>query len=143
MVLVCLAGSVAMMTVGWYCQLVHYPSFLFIAQDRFAEFHAKHTSMTGIVVVPAMMAELLASVWIVGERPAGMSAPWALTGLGLAILAWAGTFLMAVPLHQKLSTDGWDESTIRALVASNLPRTLAWTAHAAWCIATLWPRAKG
>lgn len=126
-----------MAAVGWYVQLVHYPSFLFVRPERFAEFHSRHASTTGLVVVPAMLAQFVSAVVLCIEPPEGFPSWWPYLGLALAVIAWGGTFLQAVPWHNRLAANGWDEAAIRGLVASNLPRTLAWTGHAVWALASL------
>jgi hypothetical protein len=126
-----------MAAVGWYVQLVHYPSFLFVRPERFAEFHARHAAMTGVLVVPAMFAQLVSAVFVCVQPPDGFSAWWPYLGLVGAVVAWGGTFLQAVPWHNRLAANGWDEAAIRGLVASNLPRTLAWSASFVWALATL------
>ncbi len=128
-----LVSATVMMTVGWYVQLVHYPAFLSIQPSMFAAFHSAHAMGTGMVVVPAMVGELIGSILLVADRPPKIGQGEALLGLALALIAWGCTFGLSVPLHAKLA-NGHDAATIRSLVATNWPRTLAWTAHAGLCV---------
>lgn len=50
----------------------------------------------------------------------------------LVVLAiWGCTFFLSVPLHAVLGK-GKDAAVIRRLVNTNWPRTVLWTAKAAW-----------
>jgi hypothetical protein len=94
--------------------------------DEFGAWEARHRERTGLVVVPAMLAEGAAAAWLVLRRPQGVPVwlPWA---AGLLLLGvWASTFLVQVPCHERLG-QGWDEATHARLVATNWLRTLLWS----------------
>ena len=119
----CLTGLI------WTVQLVHYPSFDYVAEEMFSAFHAHHTGSITIVVLPLMLAELAAGAY------AWWQSGWARTPgllLGMVVLIWASTFGLSVPLHETLGTAGKDSAVIDRLVRTNWPRTLLWTLRLGW-----------
>ena len=124
-----LLASGIMVGVIWFVQVVTYPQFLDIAETEFAAYHAEYSRRISFVVIPPMFLELGTALW-------GVSLFWnnELRGIAIAcavvtILVWATTFLVQVPQHTRLS-EGYSESTIRALVNGNWIRTILWSAHA-------------
>ncbi len=113
----------------WFVQIVHYPLFERLGPADFAMYAEAHASLTGRVVGPAMVLELAASLLLAASAPAGLSTRslWLLAGMTLAI--WISTFLVQVPLHERLR-HGWDREAWRQLVASNWIRTVLWTGRA-------------
>ena len=107
----------------WYVQLAHYPSFRFIDDENFKEFHKHHSVATGFIVMPMMSIELATSgtlVWIDG---------WAtLNAIGfyLVILIWMSTAFLSVPKHNALK-HGKVNSLIDGLVNTNWFRTILWS----------------
>jgi magnesium-transporting ATPase (P-type) len=143
-----------LMGLIWFVQLVHYPLLAMVGEDRFFNYHRSHTRWTTLAVAPAMLVELflaIAVAWYVPWSPLS----WA--GLGLVGALWLSTFLIQVPMHGKLSEDGYDPLTVRRLVRSNWLRTVAWTLRgiaAAWMLVQTigatqqfppagWPRGAG
>ncbi|GAB3827728.1 hypothetical protein [Hymenobacter jeollabukensis] len=109
--------------VIWTVQLVHYPSFALVPAAGFPAFHRAHLKRMGWVVMAPMVGELLlAGAWTWQAR----TAP-ALGALALVGFIWAVTFLVSVPLHNRLAADGWSYAAVYGLVRTNWLRTLAWT----------------
>lgn len=123
-----LACCLLMTGLIWLVQLVHYPSFQFVHPQRFDEFHLHHTSRITLIVAPLMGLELLTAVLLVLQR--GDTYVWWLNLLGV-LLIWICTAFLSVPLHNQLA-GGYDYDKIQALVATNWPRTLIWTARSVW-----------
>lgn len=123
-----LACSLMMTGLIWLVQLVHYPSFHLIDPQRFQEFHQQHSSRITLIVAPLMGLELLTAILLVLER--SESYAWWLNLLGV-ILIWACTAFLSVPLHNQLAS-GYDYEKVNALVVTNWPRTLIWTARSIW-----------
>jgi hypothetical protein len=97
------------------------------------------------VVMPPMLIELGAAVWLVWQRPEAVPAWAAWLGLALVGVIWASTALLQVPAHSAL-TAGFDAAAHSRLVATNWLRTGAWLARAAlfgWLAWTLWSQAAG
>ena len=114
-----------MSVICWFVQLVAYPGLLDVTPEAFRSFHRRHCWGIGIIVVPLMLVELAGSVFLVWVMPSASS----LFGLGLCLFAFGWTFAVSAPLHGRL-TAGHDAALITRLIRTNLPRTLAWTAHA-------------
>lgn len=121
-----LAVSWALFGLIWMVQLVHYPSFRYVAD--FTEFHPHHTSSIGALVGPLMVTELALAVWSVVRS--GYDWVW-IGPLLLVIAIWLLTFLWAVPLHNSLAAHR-DARVIESLIQANWPRTVLWTAKAIW-----------
>ena len=131
-----LLATVFMAGVIWYVQLVHYPLMAGWPHDDFSHWEAAHREQTGLVVVPAMLAEGLMVLLILARRPRGVPAWLAWTGAGLLLAIWASTFAIQVPLHDQLSA-GWNAAAHGRLVQSNWLRTVLWSARAlvvAWML---------
>ena len=113
----------------WTVQVVHYPSFGQVPKEAWAPFHAAHTRRMSYVVLAPMVLELGLAVWLAwagrGVLPGG-SGWWS---LALVLLAWAATFFISVPFHNRLA-QGYDYIAIDGLTRTNWLRTLAWTARA-------------
>ena len=121
----------------WTVQLVHYPSFGLVPKAAWAAFHAAHTRRMSYVVLAPMVLELGLAIGLAwaGRRLLPGSAGW--WSLGLVGLAWAVTFFISVPFHNRLA-QGFDYIAIDGLTRTNWLRTLAWTARAAllgWLLA--------
>lgn len=134
-------ATAGMAGLVWFVQLVHYPLMSRVAPDDFASFERSHVARTGWIVGPLMLAEAASCAALVAWRPAGVAVWMAWSGAVLLAAIWASTFLVQVPLHERLS-GGWDAGTHARLVAWNWPRTLMWTARAALAVlmAVSWTR---
>ncbi|MCA8832316.1 hypothetical protein [Hymenobacter pini] len=110
----------------WTVQLVHYPGFAHVAADKFPVFHRQHANRISWVVMGPMLLELALAGWLAWQAPAWWGAArWG--QLLLVLVAWAGTFGLSVPFHNRLSAHGYNYVAIDGLVRTNWPRTLAWT----------------
>ena len=110
----------------WTVQLVHYPSFGLVPKAAWAAFHAAHTRRMSYVVLAPMVLELGLAIGLAwaGRRLLPGAAGW--WSLGLVGLAWAVTFFISVPFHNRLA-QGFDYIAIDGLTRTNWLRTLAWT----------------
>lgn len=136
MLIVHLVATAFMAGVIWYVQLVHYPLMAGWPHDDFPRWEAAHREQTGIVVVPAMLVEGLTVVLILTQCPAGVPAWSRWTGAGLLLAIWVSTFVIQVPLHDRLAS-GWDAAAHSQLVRGNWLRTVLWSARtvlAAWML---------
>lgn len=132
MTTVLLANAVStffMLGLTWFVQVVHYPLFPMVGSDRFPGYHERHSTLTTWVVLPPMVVELVSSVLLALEPPAGESG-LALAGAILAIAVWGLTALAAAPAHGRIGRDGLDERSLRSLIRISWVRTALWTAHA-------------
>lgn len=119
-------ASCALAGLIWFVQVVHYPLLRLVGPDTFASYHAAHTRRTTLVVAPLMLAEALAALVLVVDSPGSATA---LAGLALVALIWASTFLVQVPLHNRLAREPFP-ADLTLLVRTNVIRTLLWTLRA-------------
>ena len=120
-----LVGTLGMFGVILFVQIVHYPLMARVGRENSAGYAKAHTDRTGLVVIPLMLAELLAAVLIWTDPPD--AAPPLAAPAGLLALAgiWLVTFTVSVPCHRAL-LGGFDEAAHRRLVRSNWIRTVLW-----------------
>jgi len=125
-----LTMALLMTGVIWFVQVVHYPLFAGIGEERFVAYQATHARSTTFVVAPLMTIELVTSGLMAIDPPAAI-APWAMwLGLGLTGVTWLATGLLSVPMHTRLEV-AFDHDAWHRLVMTNWVRTAAWTAHSA------------
>jgi hypothetical protein len=115
----------------WLVQVVHYPCFHLVDPQRFQEFHLQHSNRITFIVAPLMGLELVTAILLVRER--GDSYAWWINLLGV-ILIWGCTAFLSVPLHNQLA-NGYQYDKVNALVVTNWPRTVIWTARSIWLLA--------
>ena len=110
----------------WTVQVVHYPSFGLVPKAAWQAFHAAHTRRMSYVVMAPMVLELGLAAWLAwaGRTAVPGGAGW--WSLGLVGVAWAATFFISVPFHNRLE-NGFDYIAIDGLTRTNWLRTLAWT----------------
>ncbi|MCJ8275239.1 MAG: hypothetical protein HRT44_00125 [Bdellovibrionales bacterium] len=118
------ATCLFMTGVIWIVQLVHYPSFAYVASESFYNFNKFHQMSISLVVMPAMILELLTGFALVALSPANAIN---VILLGLLLLIWLSTFFLSVPLHNSLMNQGFDTKVIEQLVFTNWPRTILWS----------------
>ena len=115
------AACLYMTGVIWVIQALHYPAFALIPPESFITFHARHTRRMTYVAGPAMLLELATGAWLVWGRGGW----WWLDLVAVSTL-FAATFLISVPLHDRLSR-GADPKLAARLTLTNWPRTAVWT----------------
>jgi uncharacterized membrane protein len=115
----CMAGLI------WFVQIVHYPLFHTVQDETFKVYERKHQQLTGYVVLPLMIAELITSITLFLQEPHAL---WNQVQLALLAVNWLSTFFIQMPLHGKLS-QGKNDQAILLLVRTNWLRTVCWTAR--------------
>lgn len=127
------AATLFMVGLIWFVQVVHYPLFSEVARlagaEAFAQYEARHTALTTLVVGPPMLVELASAALLIAIRPAGIPGWAAWVGLLLVGAIWASTALLQVPRHGELAS-GFRDAAHQALVSTNWIRTAAWTLRA-------------
>ena len=118
----------------WFVQIVHYPLFAHVGSAQFVAYEREHCRRVSFVVVPTMLAEVAAAIWLWLVAPPAV-APLAVAGLVLLAVVWVSTFALQVPCHTRLSQSP-DRAAMARLVAGNWVRTAAWSLRAglAWWI---------
>lgn len=112
--------SAIMMGVIWIVQLVIYPSFRLATST---DFHEHHVKAIGRFVGPVMVLELVLMVLLVLQSQDMLI----MVAAGCLVLIWVSTFLIQVPMHQKIGTT-MIIASINKLIWSNWIRTIFWTA---------------
>ncbi len=113
----------ALVGLIWVVQLVQYPLFAHIGQEAFVAYHQRYTRQIAWVVAPLMFAEIGTAACLV---IAGFRNPWLLASLVPLAFNWISTWLVQIPLHEKLAA-GFDAHAHARLVATNWWRTAAWS----------------
>jgi hypothetical protein len=118
-----LCATWALVGLIWTVQLVLYPMFSSVGPAEFKSYHKRHTTRITWVVAPLMLVELLTVAWMLlgGKRDL-----WLLLSIAPLGFNWLSTWLVQVPLHERLSS-GFDPRAHQRLVGTNWWRTLSWT----------------
>lgn len=106
----------------WVVQVIHYPAYHFIDQEKFTSYAVFHASRISLVVAPMMIFELVIAILWVSFLPSTLAWFNFLT----IIIIWGITFFISMPCHKILSIKK-DELTIDRLVNTNWFRTIVWT----------------
>jgi hypothetical protein len=115
--------STLMLTgVIWTIQLVHYPSFIYVADENFIEFESHHSKSISFIVVPLMIIELVTAVFLLYTNTNYML----VINLLLVLLIWMVTFFLSVPCH-KILIKKKCLLTIQKLINTNWLRTTFWS----------------
>jgi hypothetical protein len=127
-----LVAATVMMGVIWFVQIVHYPLFALVGNDRSIEYARDNQRRTSLVVGPPMAAEGIASIWLFVDPPDGLSRVLpTVSGLLLAVVLLS-TVLVQVPRHARLAEERDGASiagVVASLVAGNWIRTIGWSAR--------------
>jgi len=103
-------------------QFISYPLFKNVGLD-FSVFHKKYVNLMGFVVAPIMILELvIVSILFINDFDNTIIGAIAAS----VVLIWTSTFLIQVPIHNKLSILK-DLEKINLLIKSNIIRTFLWT----------------
>ena len=109
----------------WFVQIVHYPLFNRVEQERFVEYQDRHQKLTTWVVGPPMLVEAVTSMLLVWFPPP-VNGALLLLGIGLLLIIWVSTALLQVPCHSELNR-GFNPKFHQQLVVTNWLRTVCWS----------------
>lgn len=103
-------------------QHIIYPSFHSVRESSFTDWHKSYTGKIAVVVMPLMLVQIGLSAYSLFYSFSLL----AVVHSALVISLWLHTFLIAVPIHDKLdhSKDGFQ---ISKLIRVNWYRTVVWT----------------
>ena len=123
LLLIHLALTWALVGLIWTIQIVHYPLFKDVGNEKFIIYHQRHMDLISWVVGPLMLTEIGSAgvLFFLGERSLAF-----LISLAALGMVWLSTAFTQIPLHQAL-TSGYDPRAIDRLVRTNWWRTAAWT----------------
>ena len=122
-----LFSNIYLIAISIIVQLVVYPSFKNLKKESFTTFHKNYTKKMLFVVGPIMLLELIASLILVLKFD-----QIKLPLIPLSFV-WFLTFLLIVPIHNKLSKR-FQEIEHKKLINLNFYRTLAWVVKFAFTL---------
>ena len=117
-------ASIWMTSLIWVIQLVHYPFFQYVDQNKQRLAANFHTSRIFWCVFPAMIIEVITLILYIIQKNQINEIEITITTLLITI--WASTILIQVPQHQAMATQ-YNQSIIKQLVKKNWIRTICWT----------------
>ena len=121
-----LAATLFLVGLIWVVQVVHYPLFAQVGAEQFHGYWRGHTRLITRLVAPSMLTEAVTGALLFAVRPPGTSMPLLAVAFGLLVLNWLATWLIQIPLHERLGRR-FDPATLRRLVLTNWVRTAAWS----------------
>ena len=131
------AATMAMVGLIWTVQVVHYPLFESVGAEAYPQYQSRHIDRIGAVLVVPWGLEglsIVALLVLARDRTMRMLAVAGAALMGLILLV---TMIWAAPVHGEL-LDGFDSDQHDTLMASNLVRTLLWTARGGVAMAMVW-----
>jgi len=105
----------------WFVQLVHYPFFQFVNEEKFSMAMNFHQQKISYLTLPLMLVELALCRY---DFYSGIR--YSIIVLLLVVLIWLHTFMIMVPIHKKLLLSK-DKMIIAKLINNNWARTILWT----------------
>jgi hypothetical protein len=109
----------------WIVQLVHYPGFLRIPPEAYANYQQFHMKAISFIVAPSMVIELLLTLAGFAMSDLGTSYLYWVAVVCLGVV-WAVTFFVSVPMHDSLAS-GYNAEGIQRLINTNWWRTVGWS----------------
>ena len=136
-----LGATLYLVGVIWIVQILVYPLMANVGADGYSAYHNLHTSRISPLVAPAMIIELLTAIYLAFTIFETIDRRYFWFGSGLVLIIWASTFLVQVPLHEKLGAS-FDADVQRKLVQTNWVRTIAWSLRGALVLWMVWLKIK-
>jgi hypothetical protein len=118
----------------WLIQIVNYPAFQFVDENRFHEFHRFHSGRITWIVAPIMFTELGSALWLTFSQGGFL---WT-ANFASVVLVWLLTGFVSVPIHNKLAL-GKSRRLIEDLVKTNWLRTAVWSLRSLSLLALIHP----
>ncbi len=116
----------------WLTQLSYYPLLGAIGRlggDASAKAERAHIHEVAGIAWLMMTLELATSALLLWVRPASLSLPAALAGMGLILVIWIETLGHQFRFHKLLAV-AYSEETHRKLMRTNWIRVIAWSLRA-------------
>ena len=117
------AATWFMVGLIWFIQVVHYPLFALVGEQRFEAYHRQHSRRISMVLAVVALAEVVTAAGLLWALP-DARALVLLAGALLAVI-WIITAAVQVPQHARLQPG--DHAGVARLVAGNWIRTALWT----------------
>jgi hypothetical protein len=114
----------------WMVQLVVYPSFLYYEKQNLVKWHNQYAKGLAIIVIPLMFGQLTLSIIQLFRLSSSENS----IDLMLVIAVWIITFILFVPIHNKIAKNEATNQLLKQLVNRNWLRTILWTLIFCWSI---------
>ena len=124
--LIHLIATAMMVSIIWLVQILHYPTFLYIDNERYTEFQNFHMKNISFLIIPLMLLEFLTGFFLlffVNEIDFYFN-----ISFSLLVLIWLITVLFFTRYHSALSNK-YERNIILKLIRLNWIRTFLWTAR--------------
>ena len=124
--LIHLIATAMMVSIIWLVQILHYPTFLYIDNERYTEFQNFHMKNISFLIIPLMLLEFSTGfllLFFVDEIDFYFS-----ISFSLLVLIWLITALFFSKYHSALSNK-YERGIILKLIRLNWVRTFFWTAR--------------
>lgn len=121
----------------WTIQVVHYPGFLGVGTEGFLAYQEQHMRTISYVVIPLMLGELAATVFLLVRHPASYVGE-IYVATAMVVIIWVTTLFVSSPLHGKLASQGHNAELINRLVTTNWIRTAAWSLRTGVLLLLTW-----
>ncbi len=139
--LIHLGATLYLVGLIWIIQILHYPLMANVGADGYIEYQSLHMSRITPVVAPAMILELATGIYFAFANFEAIDRSYFWIGLALILVIWISTFLLQVPLHERL-THSFEGDTQKRLVQTNWIRTIVWTLRGALVLWMVWLKIK-
>ena len=128
--------SSALFTLIWLVQLILYPTLSLLPESILKPVHQLHMNRISLLVIPLMSCEimLIAYRWI---THLGSDAFFMIQS-ALIGMVWISTFLIQVPLHNRIESQLSLKSDCQKLVHTNWLRTILWSLSLLVGVVHLW-----
>lgn len=128
--------SSALFSLIWLVQLILYPTLSLLPESILKHVHQLHMNRISLLVIPLMSCEiiLIAYRWI---THLGSDAFFIMQS-ALIGMVWISTFLIQVPLHNRIESQLSLKSDCQKLTNSNWLRTILWSLSLFVGIIHLW-----
>ncbi len=111
-----------LMVFIWTIQLVVYPSFKYFPTDSLLKWHTTYTGSVSIIVLPLMATQVALHSWRLYDQFLLVN----LFAWLLVVSTWVVTFIIFVPLHNKIPLNHALTQNLHSLVTYNWIRTFLW-----------------
>ena len=115
--------NACLFTLIWLVQLVIYPGLLPYNEAELKEWHPKYTVRVSMLTAPLMFIQLALYGISLNEHMTGLS----IIGLILVLGCWLITFVVAIPLHNKIDLEQNTLVFRKKLIQINWYRTIGWS----------------
>ena len=125
-----LMADIALVVLIWLVQLIIYPSFRYLEDHSFKQWHTRYMKYMSLIVFPLMLFQLLlyTAELVVLQN-------WIfLPSLCVVLLIWLHTFFIARPIHHSFGWVSDRDTDLVKLLKVNWLRVLGWNFIWFWAL---------